>query len=151
MATKQAWKLRPTSTYLEKSLSLDLVPYKHGIEKITELCLSWQCSRIRLANESAKRFCLTGCHLVHCVLQCCAVLFLPLTELLCCTEPYLLISARLRLPGLHIKMALCLIPFSQVLCASDLSFQGHITPLLLLTLFVFSWELKSRGPSFLSR
>lgn len=102
-------------------------------ERSTELCLSCRYSRKCLANEFAKRFCLTGWHLVHCVLRCCAVFFLPLTELLCCTEPYLLISARLRLPGLHIKMALCLTPFSQVLCASDLSFQGHVAPLFVVS------------------
>lgn len=74
---------------------------------------------------------------------CLLLSFLQLAELLCCREPCFLISARLRLPGLYFKMALYLTPFSQVICASDLSFPRHIAlHFVARTLFVFKWAFR---------
>lgn len=112
-----------------------------------ELCLTWQCSWRCLLNELAKRFCSDWlafsalCSEVLCCVFC--FLFLQLAELLCCREPCFLISARLRLPGLYFKMALYLTPFSQVICASDLSFSGHVAlHFVARALFVFKWAFR---------
>lgn len=108
----------------------DLVAYECKCirERLEELCLTWQYSWRCFCLNSLKGFVLTGWHLVHSVPKCCCVSCFSFYSWLSCSavgSHGFAITARLCLLRPDFKMALYLMPFSQVICFSDLSFQGH--------------------------